>query len=375
MLPAAVVIGIGGGALVPALSGAAQPPQLPARSVHQLVAEAVHATQAPAPAFSGTLTWSANLGLSDLSSLESELGVNTASSNGFDPVSLLSGNYDLKVWVDGAKAEHIALISGQESEVDVVRNGGQVWLWDSTDQSVLHLVAPASKASGGKVTSSKVPGSGTASKTPSLPLPTPGQLATNVLSHLTSTTSITLGSNVWVAGQPAYQVIVSPKSAAGSTVKDITIAIGSKGELSGVPLQFAIYANGVTTPALELGFNSITLGVPPASELTFVPPPGSKVVTRNLGNGGGFSNGGLTGSGASTVGHGWATVVEGTSSTVAGAAGQAQLGPLTSPVTVGGEQARLFSTYLLNVLFMPNGRYYAGFVAPSVLEAAASPAS
>jgi hypothetical protein len=356
------MLGIGGAALAPALSGAAQPPQLPPASVHQLVREAA---QAPSPAFSGTLTWSTDLGLSDLSSLQSELGVSPANGGGFNPVSLLSGDYHLKVWVDGAKAEHVALITGQESEVDVVRNGSQIWLWDSSNQSVLHLVAPAkalAKTSAG------------ARSTPSLPLPTPSQLATSVLAQLTKTTSLTVGSGVWVAGQPAYQLLVSPKGATGSTVRQISIAIGSKGQLAGVPLQVAVYAKGVTTPALELGFSSITPGAPPAGELSFVAPPGSHVVTRDLGSGSGVFNSGLTGIHVSTAGHGWATVAEGTSSTLAGASAQAQLGPLTSPVRVGSQQARLFSTYLLNVLFLPDGRYYAGFVGPAVLEAAASQA-
>ena len=42
-------------------------------------------------------------------------------------------------------------------------------------------------------------------------------------------------------------------------------------------------------------------------------------------------------------------------------------------VDFDGQTARLFSTDLLNVLFMPDGRFFAGFVTPSVLEAAAVP--
>ena len=45
---------------------------------------------------------------------------------------------------------------------------------------------------------------------------------------------------------------------------------------------------------------------------------------------------------------------------------------MTRVVTVHGQQGRLFSTELLNVLIMQSGRVYAGFVTPSALEAAAS---
>jgi hypothetical protein len=58
--------------------------------------------------------------------------------------------------------------------------------------------------------------------------------------------------------------------------------------------------------------------------------------------------------------------------------GSIAAGPLsavTRVVTVHGQQGRLFSTELLNVLIMQNGHYYAGFVTPSVLEAAASASS
>jgi hypothetical protein len=360
-------------ALVPALSGAAAPPNLPNQSVQQLLAEAL---QANAPQLAGTLTWTSNLGLSDLSSLENELGVSSGPSGpvgpagGFDPLTLLSGSYQVNVWLDGKTAEHLALINGQESEIDVVRNGNQAWLWDSTNQSVLHLVRQAGS-------------SGVPAGPPPGAVPTPQQAATNILAHLSATTSVTLGSPVWVAGQPAYQLVVAPKGAPGSTVDYIGIAIGANGELAGVPLQVAVYAKGVTTPALELGFTgSIQLGAPPASELTFAPPPGSKVVTRDVGHGEGLApdlGGGWTGanpgSSVASTGSGWGTVVEGTSSALGGASGQAQLAPLTSVVAVGGQQGRLFSTYLLNVLFMPNGKYYAGFVGPSVLEAAASQGS
>jgi hypothetical protein len=54
---------------------------------------------------------------------------------------------------------------------------------------------------------------------------------------------------------------------------------------------------------------------------------------------------------------------------------QGTLDEVTTVVTVGGQPARLFSTDLLNVLFMPTGLFYAGFVTPPVLEAAASSAA
>src|SRR5579875_47766 len=356
-VPAAVVLGVAAVATVPALSGAQAPPSLPSVTAQQLVADVAAAKP---PALSGTLSWTANLGLSQLSSLENELGGGQASSaGGFDPLSLLSGNFTLKVWLDGAKAERLALITGQDSEVDLVRSGDQAWLWDSTNQSVLHLLGPASSSG------ASLPPAGAA-------LPTPQQVAANVLSAVTPTTSLTVGSPVWVAGEPAYQLVVAPKGAPHSTVKQVNISIGAAGPVAGVPLQVAVYAKGMTSAALELGFTgAISLGAPPASEFNFTPPPGSHVTTRTIsGNSGGFFNGSGW-QGVTTSGSGWATVLEGSSSRLAGPGGQGQLGPITTQVDVGGQQARLFSTDLLNVLVMPDGHFYAGFVSPSALEALA----
>jgi hypothetical protein len=385
-VPAAVLAAVGIGAVVPTLSGASAPPDLPAQTAQQLVADMA---AAKAPQLSGALTWTANLGLSDLSSLEQGGGQGGGSGNGFDPLTLLSGTYHLNVWL-GAKAEHLALIEPSDQEVDVVRNHNQAWIWDSSTQDVLHLIGPNASAEGSSSGGSAGIGAGTGVS--AVPL-TPMELASRLLGHLSASTSVTVGSPVYVAGVPAYQLLVGPNGAAGSTVRDIEVAIGASGPLLGVPLQVAIYANGQASPALELGFSGqLQTGAPPASELTFTPPPGSTVVTHTFGggssssNGGGFipfapltktfgpaSSAGPAGVGKVTkTGTGWATVISGASGQLLGPIAAGPLSAVTRVVTVHGQQGRLFSTELMNVLIMANGRFYVGFVTPSVLEAAAS---
>ena len=53
---------------------------------------------------------------------------------------MLSGSYEIDVWLDGAKAEHLALDLPSAEEVDLVRNGDQAWLWDSSTDTATHLV-------------------------------------------------------------------------------------------------------------------------------------------------------------------------------------------------------------------------------------------
>jgi len=250
---------------------------------------------------------------------------------------------------------------------------------------VVHLIGP--KASSG---SNAKAGIGAANGLNAVPL-TPMALASQLLGHLTASTSVTVGSPVYVAGEPAYQLLVAPKGAASSTIRHIEVAIGTSGPLTGVPLQVAIYAKGQASPALQLGFTGQLQPGPPAQgELTFTPPPGATVITRTLGSGSSGVAGtspfaplaklfgpvnpvGPAGSAKVTKsGKGWATVVSAPSGQLLGSVAAGPLSALTRVVTVHGQQGRLFSTELLNVLIMQSGRVYSGFVSPSALEAAAS---
>jgi hypothetical protein len=357
-VPAAIAAAIGAAVGLPELSGAASAPSLPPKTPAELLAEV---GGAKAPALSGTLTWTANLGLLGLSTLEGELSGGTTSgdaSAGFSPLRLLAGTYEMDVWMDGAMAQRFSFSDSPTEEYDFVHDLGQAWLWDSTNQTVTHLVFQ---------------GRGATPAADGYSPPTPQQVASELLARVSATTSVTSAPPTYVAGQPAYQLVVAPKGAPGTTVDELVVDIGANGELAGVPLEVTVYAKGQGVPALQLGFTgSLHLGVPPLSELTFTAPPGAKVLTHYLQVGSGTSpqTGGL--SGLQRLGKGWASAVTGTAPQLDSPSAQASLAPITSAVEVAGQQARLLSTDLLNVLIMPGGRFYAGFVAPSVLEADAS---
>jgi hypothetical protein len=368
---------IGMVALVPSISGASSPTGLAPVPAQQLLADV---TLAKPPELSGALEWTVNLGFSDLSSLEDEAGEGSsdggAQASGFDPLDLLSNNYQVNVWLDGAHGEHLALVDGPAEEVDFVASGGQAWLWDSSTETATHLVAlPGSGA--GLGTAPGASGLGPAAGgTPIAGAPvTPGQFALALLGHLGQTTSLATGNPLYIAGEPAYQLLVAPKDADGSTVDHIEVDIGAAGPLLGVPLQVAVYAKGQSSPAIELGFTGVVhLGAPPTSELTFTPPPGAKVVTRTVGG-----NDEIEGhegvSDLTETGTGWATVVSGLAPGLVASTSQGDISAAATPVNVAGQEGRLFSTVLLNVLVMPDGRFYAGLVTPSALEAAASAGS
>jgi outer membrane lipoprotein-sorting protein len=77
-----------------------------------------------------------------------------------------------------------------------------------------------------------------------------------------------------IAGQPAYTVQISPKHSAG-LLGDAQLAWDA---VRGVPLRFAIYARGDSSPVIELKATDISYGAVPSSDFTISPPGGAKVV-------------------------------------------------------------------------------------------------
>jgi outer membrane lipoprotein-sorting protein len=79
------------------------------------------------------------------------------------------------------------------------------------------------------------------------------------------------------AGQPSYTVRIAPKDDGG--------LLGA-GELAwdaarGIPLRAAVYAQGQTSPVLELAATDISYGKIPASDVAVKPPAGAKTVELN----------------------------------------------------------------------------------------------
>ena len=108
---------------------------------------------------------------------------------------------------------------------------------------------------------------------------TPQQVADDLLAHLDPTTKAAVGASVRVAGQKAYQLMLTPR-AGESTVDHVVITIDS---VTGMPLEVQIFAKGQKAAAFDLGFGSIDYRKPSASRFTFSPPPGATVTNKALG--------------------------------------------------------------------------------------------
>lgn len=323
-------------ALIPAAQAA---PALPARTAAQLLADV--AARPAVPPLSGTVTESTSLGLPQLPATQDPTSI----------TSLLTGSHTIQVWYASQRQFRFSL-PGKMSETDLYRDGDTAWLWQSQPDTVTKYALPA--------------GSGTAMPATKLPL-TPQQAANDVLAAVGPTTTVGVDSNVYVAGQAAYQLDLAPKDAR-SLIGQVRIAIDAS---NSVPLRVEVLAKGASSPAISIGFTSITFATPSAADMTFTPPAGAKLTSEPL-------TGDVNGGGADTVGSGWLTVLKLPASelTANGQPGEEQAaiqGFLGSATDVSGSwgSGQLIRTSLVSVL-ISNDTMYVGAVEPSVLYAAAA---
>jgi len=335
------------------ITAAQAAPGLPARSPAQLLAEVADSTTPP---LTGTVVETAAFGLPAL----------PATGNPTSLSSLLTGSHTVRVWY--ANPAHFRLsVPASLSESDVIRDGSTAWLWQSTLNKVTKFTLPAHAAR---------------QTVPEQPL-TPRQAAQLVLAAVGPTTTVSVATNVTVAGQPAYALVLAPKDGR-SLVGQVQIAIDGR---NGVPLRLQVFARGASSPAFQVGYTAIAFVTPAPADLTFTPPPGSTVTQVNLA--GGRQTKGQATAGFSTIGSGWLTVLKLPSSTLtpgpgtpAGAStgGSADdsaavlraLLASATPVHGAWGTGRLLRTSLVSVLITDQGSAYAGAVQPSVLYAAAA---
>ncbi|HEX3541529.1 MAG TPA: hypothetical protein VHT75_13925 [Acidimicrobiales bacterium] len=339
-------------AAIPGLSASAAPSLAPI-TPQDLIAKV---QQTKVTAFSGELTLTTNLGIPNLGALSNATSGGQHGGQGFNPTDLLSGSHKALVWAGGPDTTRVALLQSM-AETDVVHNGHDVWLWDSTTKKVTHYTesGTGSATSGAPDTAN-----------PAEAVKTPAQEASDLLAHLDPSTTVTVGASDTVADQDVYELILTPKAAA-STVDHVAIAVDNA---TGFPLQVKVFAKGQTAAAVTLGFTKVSYSAPAASEFSFTPPPGSTVTNKTVG--GTKHSSSATGTPdtpqPTTVGEGWGTVA-----IVPNVQIPSQLNQYlnaATPVSGAFGTGRVLSTPLVNVLVLNDGRVAVGAVNASALEAA-----
>ncbi|GIE44435.1 hypothetical protein Alo02nite_73330 [Actinoplanes lobatus] len=375
---AAAVAVIGGGAAAGTIVANADP-ALPERSAAQLL---VDLQSADPQGLSGTLVQSADLGLPGIAGL-----LGNVSGGGGNLTSLIAGSNTARVWYAGEDKARFALL-GTSGETDVIRNGSDVWIWSSKDNTGTHVKLPADV--GGKP-----------DKAPAGLPATPQEAAEAALAAIDESTKVETTGAAEVAGRDAYELVLSPRDTA-SLVGQVRLAIDAEQH---IPLRVDVYAKNTSKPAFRVAFEQITFEVPADDQFSFNPPPGAKVSEGGIADHSGKAvpgapgvpakpsvpgapAGSPAGDGVKVIGEGWTTIVvgkapvldelEGAKSsssspeeTQAGQVAEQFLGTLEKVEGSWGK-GRLLRSSLFSVLLTDDGRVLGGLVSPEALYAAAA---
>jgi outer membrane lipoprotein-sorting protein len=362
------------------ISTAQASPELPLRTPAQLLASVAGRT-APLPALTGTVVETASLGLPQL----------PGTGNPNSVTALLAGSHTIKVWY--ADPAHVRLaVPVTMSETDLIRNGRQVWVWQSKSNTVTRMQVPI-RSDQKTLNPATLPSQ--------VPL-TPQQAAQQALKAVGPSTRVSVERNVTVAGQPAYQLVLSPRSS-GSLIGRVSIAIDAT---KNVPLRVQVFARGAASPAFQVGFTSISFVKPAPANFSFATPRGAKVkvISPHTNRVRSMPATGKKVSGEpQVIGKDWLSVAvlpasglagvmgAGSASGAASSAAQSAAGSSGGPGGSGEDSAvaaallkaatpvhgawgsgRLLHTSLVSVLMTSNGHVLVGAVTPAVLYAAAA---
>ncbi|ACU54139.1 hypothetical protein Afer_1207 [Acidimicrobium ferrooxidans DSM 10331] len=370
----AALVAVAAAALTPSLASA-QTESLTPVSPQELVAAVLGARP---QSFSGTLQITSNL-LGPAASLLS--GVQGSSST--NAVAIPEGTASVRLWRGVGEGLRVEVLNAQ-SERDLYASRTGVWLWNSSGEQAMHLVAsgsaPSSMSSAAQSTFD------------------PTTAADTIVAALGTDSTVRLGHNTYVAGQPVYTLVIQPTQA-GSTIGRVSFWVdAANDQVLGMAIQGA---DGTTD--LSWQFTQISFGSLPASTFTFTPPAGATVrqesvalsptgcmvplqsssVTPTASGWTGYAPGtcAVNVAGATTLGSGWdrvAVLPKGalgapTSTSAGSSSFGSTLRTLEQPVTLAdGAHAMLLQTALVNALQLPSGQVLVGAVTPAILESDAT---
>lgn len=241
-VPAAAVLAIGAAVAAPR---AVADPALPPKTAEELL---VDLRNADVSAFSGTVETRSELGLPALPVGDSEFA------------QLMSGSHTIRVWQSKEHKSRVSVL-GDAAETTVVRNGADVWQWSSASKTAKHTV----------LTERQRPA---ATPPTATPVPsTPQEAAREALAQIEPTTAVTVSQTARVAGRPAYELVLDPKSS-DTLVAKVAIAMDSETK---APLRVEVWPVGANQPAIRVGFTQVSFTAPDDSVFAFTPPAGATI--------------------------------------------------------------------------------------------------
>ena len=334
-------------------------PTLPVATPAQIATRAAGTHLQPR---SGSFVLSTGLGLGGLGT--------SSGGGGAGLLGLTGGTVQARAWSDGAGRSRIAQISPLE-ETDWIRNGATVWVWHSRGTRAVRVNAPGGLELPVQGVLTAVGGSST-------PVSAPEQLAARLLALRDRVTDLSLGPPRRIAGRPAYDLVLTPRSAS-SLIARIQVGVDAT---TGLPLEVSVQPRSGGR-VIRDRYTSISFAEPAASNFSFRPPPHAEIADAASVNAatadrgerdrrrGGVSRRGDVG-GAPSIqlrGGGWDEVV-----VASGIEGWRFGDVLRAGTPVSGSFGRglLLRTRAFSVIALDDGRVVAGAVTPQRLEAAIS---
>ena len=182
-----------------------------------------------------------------------------------------------RLWLTNDGRGRVELQSSA-GDVQIVWNTKTITVYDASSNTVYRADLPAAKTGTNDPT-----GSTPATKAPPA-LAEIDKLLTTIGVHA----ALSGAQATNVGGQPAYSVVASPKHD-GGLLGSVELAWDA---YKGVPLRVGIYAQGSTTPVLELAVSQIAYDAVATGDVAVAPPAGAKVVDLGTGTHTGTDAGG-----------------------------------------------------------------------------------
>ncbi|MCG6568455.1 hypothetical protein [Tessaracoccus sp. ZS01] len=294
-VPIVVVVAVAASLAAQPLLAAGESNDLPDISAEELVARVLEADPQP---MSGTVVHTARLGLPDLLFTE---------ATGADPMSLLGGSSTLKVWTDGEQRSRVALL-GAVSEYSVVAAGADLWTYSSSDDEAVHYSVSDADRARLEAMSEEARAEVLARKAE---LPTPQEAAAEALARADESSTISVDSQMIIAGRDVYQLVVTPDTDA-TLVERVVVAVDGE---TMTPLRVQTWSTqDQTAPAVEISFTDVSFQMPNESVFDFSPPAGATerevVVPLPEQDGAMPSHEGTQHQKPTVTGSGWESVVE-----------------------------------------------------------------
>jgi outer membrane lipoprotein-sorting protein len=298
------------------------------------------------------------------------------------PDQAADGTSQIRVWTDGVDHSRISIPS-MNSDETFVDDGTTIYDWNSTTHTVTEHHVDNTKDTAKP--DMGIPGESNSALDPAT-------AARALVSAVKQTSTVSVDGTDMVAGRPAYDLVLTPKPNQRTLLRQIRIAVDAQTHM---PLQLMVLANNTDTPAVQVGFSSLTIGAQDPSLFTFTPPAGATVVNGDKDD---QKSTDLANEAAPTfVGKGWETVVvahlpasltttapsdntdqsgqngpfgSGSASKSGSGSALGLLREFGKPVSGSWGSGWVISTDVGNALITSDGRVAAGFVPQQLLTSA-----